>query len=378
MPVNACRVCGHSFIDGPLLRYANMPGAAQFFPDAKALTEDRGVDLEVCQCSSCGLVQLSNEAVPYYREVIRASAVSEEMRQFRAQQFGRFIEEYALRGKKVLEVGCGRGEYLSILQQGGAKAHGLEYSRDSVAQCIAGGLCVSRGFIDNTACELEGAPFSAFMILSYLEHLPDPNGTLGGVRRHLVDGGVGLVEVPNFDMILRQNLFSEFTTDHLSYFTEDTLRTTLALNGFEIVDCRAVWHDYILSAVVRKRDKLDLSRFSACQSQVKKEIEGYLRRYGGKKAAIWGAGHQALAMIALTGLADKIRYVIDSAPFKQNKFTPATHVPIVSPDVLESDPVDAIIVMAASYSDEVARIIRHRFNRNINVSILRVCGLEKV
>ena len=97
-----------------------------------------------------------------------------------------------------------------------------------------------------------------------------------------------------------------------------------------------------------------------------------------KKVAIWGAGHQALAIISLTDLADKIRYVVDSAVFKQGKFTPATHIPIVSPDVLDSDPVDAVIVMAASYSDEVARIIREKFDGKINVSILRDFGLEEV
>jgi hypothetical protein len=77
-------------------------------------------------------------------------------------------------------------------------------------------------------------------------------------------------------------------------------------------------------------------------------------------------------------LADKIKYVVDSAPFKQNKYTPATHIPIVSPDTLDSDPVDAVIVMAASYSDEVAKIMRQRFDKNINVAILRDFGLEEV
>ena len=91
-----------------------------------------------------------------------------------------------------------------------------------------------------------------------------------------------------------------------------------------------------------------------------------------------GAGHQALAIISLTNLAGKIRYVVDSAPFKQGKYTPATHLSIVSPDALESDPVDAVIVMAASYSDEVARIIRQKFDRNINISIVRDFGLESV
>ena len=77
MAVRTCRVCGRDFFREPLLRYQNMPKAAQKFPDEAALTGETGVDLEVCQCTGCGLVQLSNDPVPYYREVIRATAVSD-------------------------------------------------------------------------------------------------------------------------------------------------------------------------------------------------------------------------------------------------------------------------------------------------------------
>ena len=179
-------------------------------------------------------------------------------------------------------------------------------------------------------------------------------------------------------MILKNRLFSEFISDHLFYFTTDTLTTTLKLNGFEIIDCSQQWHDYIISAIVKKRKMLDISHFHKYQSKLKDEIEGYIHHFKDKKVAIWGAGHQALAVISLINLADKIKYVVDSATFKQNKFTPATHIQIVSPEMLSTDPVDAIIVMAASYSDEVARIIRKKFAKKINISILRNYGLETI
>jgi len=376
MPVNKCRVCDHNFFEEPLLRYENMPKAAQFLPDKESLKGDRGIDLEVFQCSGCGLVQLSNEPVPYYREVIRAAAFSEEMMAFRMKQFSRFVKDYSLEGKKVIEIGCGLGEYLSIMRQFGVNAYGLEYSAESVMKCVQNGLRVSEGFIQGSACRLDDAPFDAFFMLNFLEHLPDPNETLMGIYRNLADDAIGLVEVPNFDMILRNKLFSEFICDHLFYFTKETLSTVLKGNGFEIIDCNEVWHEYIISAVVKKREKLDISHFYKCQSQLKNEIEEYMGRFKHKRVAIWGAGHQAFAVISLADLADKVKYVVDSARFKQGKYTPATHIPIVSPDVLDSDPVDAIIVMAASYSDEVASIIRQKFERNINISILRDFGLE--
>jgi len=361
-----------------LLRYENMPKAAQFLPDKESLEGDRGIDLEVCQCSGCGLIQLSNEPVPYYREVIRAAAFSEEMRGFRMKQFSRFVKDYSLEGKKVIEIGCGLGEYLSIMQQFGVNAYGLEYSAESVMKCVQNGLRVSEGFIQGSACRLDDAPFDAFFMLNFLEHLPDPNETLTGIYHNLADDAIGLVEVPNFDMMLRNKLFSEFICDHLFYFTKETLSTTLRLNGFEVLDCQEVWHDYVISAVLKKRVKLTISHFSQYQGRLKKGIEEYIGRFKDKQVAIWGAGHQALAVISLADLADRVKYVVDSAIFKQGKYTPATHIPIVSPDVLDSDPVDAVIVMAASYSDEVVRIIQQKYDKNINISILRDFGLEIV
>ena len=378
MAINQCRVCNHKFFKEPLLRYENMPKAAQYLPDTGSLESDEGVGLEVCQCSGCGLVQLSNDPVPYYKEVIRAVTFSEEMKGFRMKQFDSFIQKYFLKGKKVIEIGCGRGEYLSIMKQFGVDAYGLEYSEESVKQCEKSSLKVLKGFIESNTDRLDYAPFDAFFILNFLEHLPEPNSTLRGIYNNLTDDAIGLVEVPNFDMILRNKLFSEFICDHLFYFTKETLSATLRLNGFEIIDCNEVWYDYILSAIVKKRKKLDISHFYKYQEQLKNEIEEYIRRFNDKKVAIWGAGHQALAIISLINLADKIRYVVDSAAFKQGKYTPATHIPIVSPDALGSDPVDAIIVMTASYSDEVARTIRQKFDKNMNISILRDFGLEEV
>lgn len=384
-----CRVCGQSLFGQPLLRYENMPSTAQCFPDAETVKNDKGIDLNICQCSGCGLIQLNSEPVPYYKEVIRATFFSEEMKEFRRKQFSNFIKKYSLQGKKIIEVGSGCGENLFIMSQCGVKVFGLEYSENSVEQCLKGGLSVSKGFVGSDDYKIDNAPFDAFFTLSFIEHLPELNQTLRGIRNNLSEGAVGIVEVPNFDMILRNKLFSEFTRDHLFYFTRETLISTLKLNGFETVECGEIWHDYIISAIVKpvknyqaetvlakKTEKMDLSYFYDHQSKLKDEIEKYVSQFPDKQIAVWGAGHQALAVISMLGLGDKIKYVVDSAVFKQGKFTPATHIPIVAPDMLDSDHVDAIIVIAGSYSDEVAKIIQKMYKKSINISILMDFGLK--
>ena len=274
-------------------------------------------------------------------------------------------------GRKVLEVGCGQGEYLALLAQAGADAYGIEHGADSVQACRSGGLKVQKAFLEGPHTQIDNGPFDGFAILNFLEHIPQAHATLQGIAANLRDGATGLVEVPNFDMIVQSGLFAEFIPDHLYYFSTTTLSTLLESNGFEVLDCRPAWHNYVLSATVRKRLPVDLSSLQSSQDDLQGSFKSFLSKFPPKRVAIWGAGHQALALISLMGVTDHIAYVVDSAPFKQNRFTPATHLPIVAPERLNDGDVDAVIVLAASYSDEVARIIQQRHGDRFQIIVLR-------
>ncbi len=376
-PIDACRVCGGPFFPEPVFRFVGMPAVAQHFPSAADAAADHGTDFDVVQCSACGLVQLTCGPVAYCRDVIRAAAVSPEMADHRRRQFADFVSAHGLQERPVIEIGCGNGEYLRWLQAAGAAAQGLESSTAAVDACRQQGLAVQQGFVDSAETRIPGGPFAGFLMLSCLEHLPDINGTLAGIRANLAPSAVGLVEVPNFDMIVAEKTVSEFMTDHLLYFTRETLETTLRLNGFEVEDCRSTWHDYILTATVRNRRPLPGEAFTAVTTAVRRDIDAFLSRFPPKSVVVWGAGHQALAALAIHELGDRIAYVVDSAPFKQDRLTPATHVPIRSPAVLKADPdVRAVLVMGASYSDEIARTLRRDYSRDLAVAILRPGGLD--
>lgn len=378
---NLCRCCKSKIEELPILHYKNMPKAAQFFPNEEELEEEKGVEMALYQCLQCGLIQLLDEPVPYYRDVIRTAGLSKELQEYRKQFFGEFVEKYDLRTKKVLEIGAGCGEFLSIMNSTGVFGFGLENRKESVEECLKKGLTVYQGFVEDENTKIENAPFDAFFIMNFLEHIPNPREFLLGISRNLSDDAVGLIEVPNLDMVLEKMMFSEFISDHLMYFTEKSLRNLLELSGFEVLSCESVWHDYVLSAVVRKRKIIQLDSFQKQLEKIKCEIHRFIDSYetNGKKIAVWGAGHQALAVLALTEIKDKVTFVVDSAPFKQDKYTPGTHIPIVSPEYLEKQKseIAAVLIMAASYSDEVAGIVRNKY-KNMAVGILRDDGIEEI
>lgn len=374
-----CRVCKLDCFEKPLLTYKNMPSSAQGFPDLSDIRYDKGANLNLFQCSSCGLVQLDGAPVSYYKKVIRSSSFSDEMNEFRYRQFVSWVAKYNLKNKYILEVGCGKGEYLSILEKTEIlAAHGIEYAKESVGLCNNSKLCVTRGFFGDEDFVLPREKYDGFVCLNFMEHWPDPNKALGHLKKSLSDDAMGIVEVPNFDMILGQGLYSEFISDHLLYFTKDTLTFALNYNGFEVVECSVVWHDYIISAVVRKRKKLNMSLLERQKLKIESELNSFIGMFDTKSVAIWGAGHQSLAVMSLANLNNKVQYVVDSATFKQGKYTPATHIPIVAPIELINNPVEAVIIIAASYSDEVAYIMKSSYQHIKYVAILEDAGLRIV
>lgn len=356
-----CRFCGARLPNVPVLSYHNMPARAQDFPTKADLDADRGIDLEILQCPACGLIQIGGEPVSYYRDVLRAVGISEDMKRFRREFFRAFISRFNLENRRIIEIGAGRGEYMELFAGLGADVSGLEHRAESVDAGLKKGLKMFRGFVEGPEYELPGGPYDAFYIMSFLEHIPNPNDFLQGIALGIKEGGVGIVEVPNGDFILRNHLFSEFMLDHLSYFTEGTLRFTLEKNGFQVLSCDSIWHDYILSAVVQKRTVCtQWDRFQNHQDELVNSIRGYADKIcgAGGRLAVWGAGHQALALLSLAELKDRVICVVDSAPFKQGRYTPATHIPVVAPDRIGCEKIDAVLIMAGSYNREIVKIMQ--------------------
>ena len=139
-----------------------------------------------------------------------------------------------------------------------------------------------------------------------------------------------------------------------------------------------IWNDYIISAEVVRREPLDIQVFDKKFIFIKKSLNDYLDQLKTKKIIIWGAGHQALTVISLTNIKNKIDYVVDSAIFKQNKYTPESHLLINDPNYMLKDKPEAIVVMAAGFSDEIIRIIDIKYPFIKNIAVLREDSLEIV
>ena len=107
------------------------------------------------------------------------------------------IQRYAdVRGRRVLDCGCGAGDYVFALRELGADAWGIEYSREKLAKAPAPiARRVSVGDLHHIA--LRDRSVDVALLNEVLEHVPDDRRALREVRRVLRPNGVLLIFSPN-------------------------------------------------------------------------------------------------------------------------------------------------------------------------------------
>ena len=376
--MNKCLICNEELKGNSLMMLDNMPASAQDIPDAYQVKNDHGLTLNLCQCPKCGLVQFDCKPVSYYRDVIRSGGYSSTMHDLRYSQYKHLIETYHLEGKKFIEVGCGQGEFLSVLNEFPVKTYGIEHKATLVELAKSKGLNVVQGFVESGECKIQGAPFDVFLSFNFLEHQPNPNEMLEGIYNNLTDDGMGLITVPSLEYILEHDGYYELIRDHLAYYSFETLRFLLEKNGFQVLEQQIVNRDTI-AMIVSKRKKVNSSNLIDSYSYIKEETLNYIisQLNIGRRVGIWGASHQGFTLAATADLGEKVTYIIDSAPFKQGKFAPTSHIPIISPDDAVKDPVDTIIIIAPGYTNEIASIIRKDFPSSTTIMVLKSNHLEQ-
>ena len=350
---NYCRLCGATELS-LCLTLQNAPGSVQKLLTADQTQRDVAATLFIYQCDECGLVQLGDAPeMDFYDEYLMTASHSPQMRDFQREQAYGFVSEFNLVGKRIIEIGCGDGNYLQYLAEAGAIVCGIEPAQPSRQIAQARGLNVLAGYVDRRRI-IPGAPYDAFVTRQVLEHVPDPNDFLQGIRQALSSTGVGLVEVPSLEKALEDGRFYDFYHEHCSYFSVRTLRHALERNGFEVLEVSRGMNGEYLVALVRKAPAHDFATLQADVELVADDLRAFIDAYQlqGKRVAVWGAGGKGITVLAVAQIG-RVAYVVDSDPHKRGRFTPVRHLPIYAPGRLLSDPVDAVIVIAPTYRDEI-------------------------
>ena len=349
-----CRLCVSTRTE-PLIDLDGFPKAAQhFISSLEQIEEDQPITLKVCQCIDCGLIQLKNDPVSYYKDVITAASLSEGSKENLANEWRPFIEKYNILGRDAIEVGSGKGDFLEVLERLDVNAYGIEHSLENIKECKKKKLKVEKAYLTELP-KAYNKKYSLVVCNNFLEHQPQTKNYLSCLRNLVSDDGVIYISVPNVDYLLGKNCLYEFVADHLVYFTEQTLRKALEINGFRLLESYKKNNGNDLVVIGKPESRINIDGAIDTVSDIVKSIQKEVNNY--KNVAIWSAGHRALALMAMAKL-EKIKYVIDSATFKQGKFTPILHKKIISPEDFINIKCDLLIIMLpGNYAEQVIRFV---------------------
>jgi SAM-dependent methyltransferase len=130
-----------------------------------------------------------------------------------------------LSGKKILEIGCATGDFITWLNREGAHVKGLEISEYAADIARKRGLDVIAGTIEEFA-HTHGNVFDIVLAFEVIEHVPSPMLFLEHVAGHIRRGGHLLLSTPNYASGQRYgNQWYGFTGsfEHLYFFSKDVL-----------------------------------------------------------------------------------------------------------------------------------------------------------
>lgn len=137
---------------------------------------------------------------------------------------------------RLLDVGCGSGEFLNQMKNFGWEAFGVEINQESADMGNKRGLNIFCGELGGV--DFPQNYFDVVVLSQTLEHVYSPGAYLEKIYRLLKEGGLLIIGVPNIDcleiQIFGRNCHALDVPRHLHFFTIASLRNYLEKYGFEV------------------------------------------------------------------------------------------------------------------------------------------------
>jgi 2-polyprenyl-3-methyl-5-hydroxy-6-metoxy-1,4-benzoquinol methylase len=137
--------------------------------------------------------------------------------------------------RRLLDIGCGDGEFLSYAKKSGWKVCGVEISKEGYDLSVKKGIEVYNEELKKIS--FDDNFFHAITLWDVLEHYISPRDELREIYRILKPGGMVFISTPNHKKakVLGRNwLGYNASYEHLSYFEASTLAQMLIDIGFKI------------------------------------------------------------------------------------------------------------------------------------------------
>jgi SAM-dependent methyltransferase len=338
-------------------------------------------DLALGFCKSCGFISniaFDSKLLEYSSRYEATQTCSQTFNSFHRNLAARLIERYDLHDKDIVEIGCGQGEFLSLIcELGGNRGIGFDPCYDAGRK--QNGPRGRTTFVKDYYSEQYASHRADLVICKMtLEHIPNPADFVTMVRRSITRSQNPIVffQVPDTTRILQELAFWDIYYEHCSYFTLGSLARLFRRCGFDVIDLVKDYDDQYLMIAARpgagegaapmREDDLrtvaqEVDYFSTNYQQKVTAWRLRLQQFSQKRqrVVVWGAGSKAVAFLTTLDARREIEYAVDINPHKQGTYLAGTGQRVVAPAFLREYKPDIVIVMNPIYRDEIEQTLHN-------------------
>lgn len=372
-----------SCIDGKMTSFYqvnNVPTNSCILLDSKedAIAYPRGnVDLKHCkQCGFISNMAFDPKLTEYSGRYEETQGFSGTFNKFHQHLAERLIKKHNLHNKSVIEIGCGKGEFITMLSELGSN-RGIGFDPGYRDDHIKGRSSDNVTFIKDFYSEQYTDHQADFICCKMtLEHIHPTSDFISMVRRSIGQKLDTMVffQIPETLRILRDCSFEDIYYEHCSYFTPGSLARLFRRCGFDVVDIETEYDNQYLTIeaipidtekhtaalpIEESTDELTALVESFTQRSKKKidDWSEHLKEFSdqGKKVMLWGSGSKGVSFLTTLNNADNIEYVVDINPYRQGYYMSGTGQKIVSPEFLKEYQPDVVVIMNAIYTEEITK-----------------------
>ncbi len=381
--ITACRSCGSAALVD-VLDLGETPLANALLERGQLAAPEARFPLKVVFCEGCGMVQITETVRPeiLFSDYPYFSSFSDAM----VASVGRLAERLvADRGlgedSLALEIASNDGYLLQHYLRMGVPVLGIEPAANVAEAAEARGVTTRVAFFGSelgAALAAEGRQADVIHANNVIAHIPDVNGVFAGIKAVLKPDGVAVIEAPYVRELVERCAFDTVYHEHFFYHAATPFQALVARHGLTLSDVEAIpLHGGSLRYFVAhegrpvaravhdlfaEEERIGLTRaayytrFGDRVAGLKDDLKALLARLKaeGRSIAAYGASAKGATLLNTFGIGgETIDYVVDRSTVKQGRFTPGTHLEILSPDVLLERRPDYCLLLTWNFADEI-------------------------
>jgi len=376
MIARACPICGSTGLL-TFLELADMPAQdGVVYGTAEAARAAPTGDIVIALCRGCcyiGTLAFDANKVGF-AEYRYSQHHSPKYRAHVARVVGRLVDTRGVRGKTVIDIGCGDGYFLRrVCSAGDNRGVGIDPSALVDGDGRPGDERITL-IRDDYGPKHGGHRGELVTCRHVIDELPDPLGFLGLITGAMAEGDEALlyVEVPDALRTLEHRRVWNIGYAKRSWFTAASMVSLYRQCGLRVIDAEDQFDGEYLGVTGRRAAASDpapepvtdaVARLTAAleglQQHLTSEVARWTRRLAaldaaGERVAVWGAGMRGINFLSRLGEhAGAIGKVVDINPERQGVYLPCSGAHVEAPEALQAFKPGRVILSNPGYEQEI-------------------------